>query len=383
MAGTIQLRNDFIIGGEPNCRITPNFYLREFTNHDGGVFVHRELVAALQVLREQLRAPVRVDPLSSPVLNNPELLGVGVVVLSEEPDRMHRIAEGLTGQGLFSICRRIGNRLYLEIPDPEYLPAISAKTAFDCGVRVTAAFETSGDPYLQVTGNFDGAGLSFGPIQCNLGSGTLQELFRRLRGEDELLLKRCFDSCDDYYSFWKILDSPRTRAVNWAERLSTGPGKQGFSQPWKGYLQAVGQEPRLRQVILGYAYDRYGKLLMSALAFLKGVSPIKISNLRCLAALYDMCVQQGSLDKAYSEIKRRVVTERPEDEFALTRIAVEARARKAAKRWRADCLSRRLCILERHPVSVTVDGQHARRNNPRIYLLRNCKVKGLENYLAR
>jgi ribonucleoside-diphosphate reductase beta chain len=37
---------------------------------------------------------------------------------------------------------------------------------------VTAGFETSGDPYLQVPGNFDGAGLSFGPLQANFKTGT-------------------------------------------------------------------------------------------------------------------------------------------------------------------------------------------------------------------
>ena len=34
--------------------------------------------------------------------------------------------------------------------------------------------------------------------------------------------------------------------------------------------------------MLRYAYDKYGKLLMSALAFLRGVSPVAITNLRCL-----------------------------------------------------------------------------------------------------
>jgi hypothetical protein len=49
---------------------------------------------------------------------------------------------------------------------------------------VTAAFETAGDPFQQVTGNFDKAGLSFGPLQMNFGTGTLQELFRRFAARD-------------------------------------------------------------------------------------------------------------------------------------------------------------------------------------------------------
>ena len=134
--------------------------------------------------------------------------------------------------------------------------------------------------------------------------------------------------------------------------------------------------------MLRYAYDKYGKLLMSALAFLNGLSPIKITNLRCLAALYDMGVQQGSLQKAYNAIRRRVTREQPTDEFALTRIVVEERAKTALPRWRADCMSRRLCILERQPVSIRLDGQTSRRINGSSYLLRNSPVKGLEKYLA-
>jgi len=381
MAG-LQLQNDYIEGGDPNYRLTPNFTLREFMRSDGTVRVHRELVAALQILRERLGQSIRVDPAAPPAAMRPAVDGLGIRVQADDLDRLHRLAMELIDQGYLSRLQRQGDTLYLVIPSPDRLPPIAAKLAFECGVQVTAAFETSGDPFQQVTGNFDSAGLSFGPIQCNLKSGTLQELFRRMRGEDEARLKRCFGNEADYAEFWRVLDGSRTRAVRWADALSTGSRKQGFAQPWKGYLQAVGREPLFRDTMLRYAYDKYGKLLMSALAFLRGVSPVAITNLRCLAALYDMGVQQGSLEKAYGAIRQRVAAERPADQFALTRIAVEERAKKASPQWRADCMSRRLSILERGPVSVTLEGQRARRDNPRSYLLRDSPVKGLERYLA-
>ena len=339
-------------------------------------------MAGLQLLRENLGASISIEQITPPASFNPATDGLSIVITAADVDKMEKEADKLVKSGYFSRAVRQGSQLYLEIPDPENLPAISPTTAFDCGVKVTAAFETSGDPYQQVTGNFDGAGLSFGPIQCNLGTGTLQELFRRMRGENETKLKRCFGNQDHYATFWKVLDGSRAKAVQWADQLSTGSNKHDFSQPWKGYLQAVGQESQFRDVMLRYAYDKYGKLLMSALAFLSGISPIKITNLRCLAALYDMGVQQGSLQKAHAQIRRRVASEQPADEFALTRIAVEERAKKASPRWRADCLSRRLCILEREPVSVSLDGQSSRRSNRSSYLLRNSPVKGLEKYLA-
>ncbi|MCB1759766.1 MAG: hypothetical protein KDI68_08315 [Gammaproteobacteria bacterium] len=381
MAVSIQLQNGFIVGGTPDARVTPNFRLREYLDANGGVRVHRELAAAVQILRERLGAAITIIATSGavPTVADP---GLALRVSAKEMEPLAREAAKLQQQGYFERVEPEDAQLYLQLPDPATLPSIAPALAFDCGVRVTAAFETSGDPFQQVTGNFDGAGLSFGPIQCNLKSGTLQELFRRMRGEDPERLARCFDDPEHYAAFWKLLDGSRSAAVRWADQLSTGRGKQGFAQPWKGYLQRVGSEPLFQRCMRSYAYDKYGKLLMATLAFTASLSPVRITNLRCLAALYDMGVQQGSLHKAHRQIIRRVASEQPADQFALTRILVEERAKKAAKRWRADCLSRRLSILEREPVSVSLDGERSRRGNPKVYLLRDCSVRGLESYLA-
>jgi hypothetical protein len=44
---------------------------------------------------------------------------------------------------------------------------MAAELALDRAIAVIAAFETAGDPYQQVTANFNDAGLSFGPLQVN------------------------------------------------------------------------------------------------------------------------------------------------------------------------------------------------------------------------
>ena len=382
MAKTV-FEDDFVVGGSANNRLTPNFKIKEFTDTQGKIHIHRELVAALQILRDTLGTPIAVKQLNPDAALEPSAKGTCIVVGNADPEGLAKAAGKLRREKYFARVDAVGNDVYLEMPDPAKMPEIKPETAFDCGMQVTAAFETSGDPYQQVTGNFDGAGLSFGPIQCNLGTGTLQELFRRFRGENEPLLRSCFGNNEaDYAAFWKVLDGSRASAVRWADGQSTGKTKHGFSQPWKGYLEAVGREEVFRRAMLRYAYDKYGKLLMASLAFARGISPIRIDNLRCLAALYDMGVQQGSLHSAHSQIRRRVQQEQPQDQFALTRILVEERAKKASPRWRADCLSRRLCILERQPVSISLEGQQSRRENRCSYLLRNCPVRSLESYLA-
>jgi hypothetical protein len=382
MAGMLTYENDFIVDGNPNTRLSANFRVREFLDRHGKIHVHRELIAGLQILRNRTGSGIDVVSIEAPASIGSRPAGLGVVVKSDDLVVLEKAAMKLKTEGYFSRIEPGAAGLYLEIHAPDAMPAINAETAFDCGIQVTAAFETSGDPYQQVTGNFDGAGLSYGPIQCNLLSGTLQELFIRFRGSDENKLKACFgDNTTDYQAFWKVLDGSRKKAVAWGDAQSTGKRKHGLKQPWKGYLQAVGREPVFRHVMLVYAYDKYGKRVLSALSFLRGISPVRITGLRCLAALYDMCVQQGSLNKAADEIRTRVFNEMPRDEFALTRIVVEERAKKASPRWRADCLSRRLSILERQPVPVSMNGHRSRRANPGYYLLRNSPIKDLDDYL--
>ena len=383
MAGTVKYENDFIVEGNANTRLSANFKVKEFLDRNGKLHVHRELVAGLQILRNRFRSGIDIISRKAPASMRQGPAGLGVTIKSDDISTLEKAAKKLKAEGYFSRVEPHSSGLYLEIPAPDAMPAINPETAFDCGMQVTAAFETSGDPYQQVTGNFDGAGLSYGPIQCNLLSGTLQELFRRFRGEDEGRLNACFDNNEaDYKAFWKMLDGSRKKAVAWGDARSTGSGKHGFKQPWKGYLQAVGREPVFRHVMLVYAYDKYGKRVLSALSFLRGISPVRITGLRCLAALYDMCVQQGSLNKAADEIRTRVFNEMPADEVALTRIVVEERAKKASPRWRADCLSRRLSILEREPVQVAMDGHRSKRSNPGYYLLRNSPIKNLDDYLT-
>ena len=379
---SIKYENNYIVAGNPNSSLSPNFKVKEFLARNGTIFIHRELISGLQILRNRVGQGISIISPNATASMEKIPAGLGIVIKSNDMPLLEKTARKLKNEGYFLKLSMVSSGLYLEMHASESMPDIKPETAFDCGMQVTSAFETSGDPYQQVTGDFDGAGLSFGPIQCNLLSGTLQELFRRFRGEDENKLKACFENNEtDYKAFWKVLNGSTKKAVNWGNANSTGRGKHGFKQPWKGYLQAVGREPVFRRVMLVYAYDKYGKRVLSVLSFLHGISPVKITNLRCLAALYDMCVQQGSISKAADEIRNRVFNDMPGDEFALTRIVVTERAKKASQRWRADCLSRRLSILEREPVRVVMNGHTSTRSNPSYYLLRNSQVKNLNDYL--
>ena len=377
----LKYENDYIVGGPANCRVTPNFTLSEYAGTNGKVRIHRELVASVQVLRNSLGSAVGIAGMAPVAGLGKGLEGRFIWLKANDLAALEAAARKLMKEGHFVRVETSGDKLYVEMPDPDHLPALLPDRALDLAIAVTAGFETSGDPYLQVTGNFDGAGLSFGPLQVNFKTGTLQELFRRFQARDEARLRACFGPL--WAEWQRVLRLPsRVQQVAWADVLSRGARKADFDARWKAALQAVGSEPVFRSEMLRYAYDTYGRKLIVALSWLRGLVPLRISNVRCLAALYDLCVQQGSLDKAHDAIRRRVANAGPLDEFQLTRIAVEERGRKADPRWRADCISRRMCIIERDPVKVVDSGQTAERDNPNLYLLRNAPVSQIERYLT-
>ena len=380
MARGLRFDNDYLVGGPARAWVTPNFLLSEYAAADGSIYVHRELLAAVQLLRDALGRSVDIAAMTPSGGLGAGLAGRFAWVRAGDPQNVVNAAQALLRDATLERVETRGERVYLQIPDPTQLPPLVPERALERAIRVTAAFETSGDPYLQVTGNFDGAGLSFGPIQVNFGTGTLQAMFRRYQARDAAALKRCFGDLWEEWQRAMALPS-RRQQVAWADALSRGRNKAGFDPAWTAALQAVGNTAAFRDETLRYAYDVYGRKLIAALSWLNGACPVRIGNFRCLAALYDLCVQQGSLNKAHDAIRRRIAAEQPTDEFQLTRIAVEERGRKASAPWRADCISRRLCILERAPVAVTESGRSAQRDNPNLYLLRNAPVKQMERYL--
>ncbi len=379
---TLRYDNDYIVGGRLTDAVTPHFRLREFAMN-GQVRVHRELAGALQELREACGFPLSLRSLAPPrgrrVTAAP---GCGALVAGHDPAIVAAQAAALVRRGFLDIAEPAGTLTYVEIPDPARLPPLRAPEAMERTLRVTAAYETSGDPFQSAGGNFDGAGLSFGPLQVNFGSGTLPELFIRFRHADEAALAACFTRAEHWAEWQTVLALPRVRQVAWADANSTGWDKRGLRAPWSGYLRSVGCVDAFRRATLQYAYDVHGRKLIAALSWLKGLWPGRIDHFACLSALYDLCVQQGSLDKAHTAIRARVQRERPADQFALMHIALEERGRAAAPRWRADCISRRLGILYREPFTASESGSTVTRENLRIYLVRNVAVTGAERYLT-
>jgi hypothetical protein len=361
----------FIVGGDGNRRLTPNFRLKEFQSESGSVRVHRELVSALQMLRERFGKSISVSKTDDD--------GLGAKLAGHSVTELLAAADRVMAHHLFDQVVQQWDEVHVRIPNPDRLPEIELEQALETAFSVTSGFETSGDRFQQVTGNFDGAGISFGPVQWNFKSKTLAPLFRKFEETDETALRACFTDKIDYEDWLKVLDLPVDQQIEWANNISTGRGGHDVVQPWKGYLQAVGRVEKFRTIMVEQALRKYGARLLEAVKYLQGLKPgIEIDHLRCLCSLYDLVIQQGSLNKARQAIETRVKQENPQDQFQLVGIAVEERGRKANRRWQADCVSRRLGIL--HGVPETVEDHQ--RANLYFYLLRDVRIRGAQELMT-
>jgi hypothetical protein len=368
---SVDWEGGFVVNGDGSRRLTPSFRLKEFKRPDGTVRVHRELVSSLQLLRDRFDKSVSV--------RRTEADGLSAVVSGEPLAELLHTAAAMRERGLFESVAAHDDGVRVRIPAPGNLPPIDLEQALETAFLVTSAFETAGDKFQQVTGNFDGAGLSFGPAQVNFGSGTLIPLFRKFKAADDSALRSCFTDEDDYDDWLRVMDLPIAEQVAWANSVSAGRGGHDVVEPWRSYFRAVGRVDLYREIMVESVLTDYGGKMARALRALQRLKPeLGIDHLRCICSLYDLVVQQGSLDTAWSAIQERVRRENPPDQFRLTQLAVEERGRKAAPQWRADAVSRRVGILKGVPETVG-DRQRANIN---FYMLRDVRVKNAGELLS-
>jgi len=287
---------------EPNPQVAPNFSLREFARADKTYFIHPNLILALQNIRNLLGQAIAVVKIDE---GNQGARGFCATIRSEKPGDLKRICTEVAQAGDISKWNECDGGIFFEARTSP-IDSISLGEAMDVAFYVTTGYETSGDPFQQVTGNFDSAGLSFGPSQVNFKTGTLIQQFRKLEAVDSNKLKECFDAGANWLDWRALWDKPTNEQIAWADAHSTGPKKANVVEPWRTYLRRVGQTPVFRDGMATFSKQEYGAKLRHALQLLKTVWPEPITDLRCLCALYDLCTQEGSLDSVLSQIKDKL-----------------------------------------------------------------------------
>jgi hypothetical protein len=158
-------------------------------------------------------------------------------------------------------------------------------------LALSGAFETSTgfpDCFCGLTGDFDGMGLSYGVLQWNIGQGTLQPLLSDMLSAHERVMAGIFH--DNLAALKNMLASPKGAQLAWARSIQD-PLRHRIFEPWKGLFLSLGRTPEYQAIQLAHA--RIVQKRAAALCRRFGVT-----TERALALMFDICVQNGSIDSA-------------------------------------------------------------------------------------
>lgn len=195
----------------------------------------------------------------------------------------------------------------------------------EASFRLTASFEGG---ITAVAGNFDGQILSYGPLQWNIGQGTLLPVLRLI--PTDLLL---FHLGPEWVGAMKDNNTLRTFVLK--EVLDP----QGRVKPeWAQKLRRLASTPEAFKAFLGGAepYFRRAEALLTQTGW---------ETERGYALAFDTAVQNGAPRKDHlAEYSRRLSSLKQSYEWARLKVWAQTVADLANPRWRGDVLSRKMTI---------------------------------------
>jgi len=208
------------------------------------------------------------------------------------------------------------------------------QAAIDKAFAITGAFEGKG--FTQVTGNFDGQGLSFGFLQWCLGQGSLQPLLKKAFNEMPEYVKAALgEKHDELKSV--IFGSTLEAQVRWADNISLPSNKSRVASDWRIPLERLGEVTRQiqidaaqHQINLAYSYCR----------------KYHLRSERAFAFMFDICVQNGSIQNNVLESTLiRLNNEAHHTEKSKMLVILQERLSKVKPQWRNDVQDRKECII--------------------------------------
>jgi hypothetical protein len=259
------------------------------------------------------------------------------------------------------------------------VPCMPLRESIELALRISGGYEgRSMLDYHALADDFDQQGTSFGLIQWNFGQGTLGPALLKMFNGDNITFSKCFPNNTDYATLINALtQSDKEAQLAWAREI-VRTNRAG----WKQAFNNLGSVPKFQEIQLREAAS-YHTNVQRCIKDMRAISPSLMKEIDALTyiTLYDLCVQQGGLEKGNTliDIKNRVRTETPLTQKHLLQICVQERAKSASGRWAADCMSRRMGIIEGSPYSASISGYTANRTNLNFHLLAEIKTRHVCN----
>jgi hypothetical protein len=245
---------------------------------------------------------------------------------------------------------------------------LAQEMAQEMALKITTFFEGGKSMnYQALADDFDGQGTSFGLIQWNFGQNTLGPLLKKMKAANATRFAGCFGEKADYDTLNKALDdNKQADQLAWARAVI-----EDNKAAWRETFRALGAVDAFNRIQRTEAAAQYHPKAVRALKSLRALHPDLLTGVefRSYAALFDLCVQQNSLDKAMAVIKQRCKDEPPTTQRGLLEIAVVERGKKASSAWASDCISRRMGILSGGAYESTEHEITKKRANPQYSLI--------------
>jgi hypothetical protein len=208
-------------------------------------------------------------------------------------------------------------------------------------LKITSTFET-GQPldFGGLAGNFDKQGLSFGILQWNIKSGTLQPLLKEFINLSPAKFAEIFD--DDSKAF-KNLIFDKTLKDQMQFALSINDSKNRIIEPWKSYFAKLGNDPDMRSIQIRVAKTR---LLIAT----GQMSELGFHTERAFVFLFDIVTQHGpnwlKVKKRRQIISAKLAKLSDNDEKAIMRVIADVLSSTVKPAFAKNVRERRNVIIE-------------------------------------
>lgn len=259
---------------------------------------------------------------------------------------------------------------------------VSHRDPFALSLNITGTFEGVAG-WQNLTGNFDGQGISMGLLQWNLGQGSLQPIWNlmfsryesqftgELTNSQVASVRSMLDRWNSYSSSASLdlteygyneLDDPEKVAealgvdvedimmmmtalttrnqesVNWAKaNVLSGTS---IKSDWSARLKRIAKAPGYRSLQVEKAEAIHQKALNL-------FNTYKMSQLRSYLVFFDIVVQNGGIPtKVYNSYQAWLKNNKNATEYTRMKKLIDLRVAEAIPRWQADVRARKMTLLD-------------------------------------
>jgi hypothetical protein len=213
-------------------------------------------------------------------------------------------------------------------------------------VSLTIAFEQGGvspaEYFGTVSGDFDGQGLSFGILQWNLGSCSLQPLLEAFRRKDNARFQAIMETDADFME--QVIEAPCDEAPSLARSVMLDANGQ-VKEPWITRFGALGRERGFQEVQVQYMLPQVQKAYSLADEF-------GFHSERAVALFFDILVQNGGIPLLVRTQYEQDIQDRERslgralDEVERMKILANHQAEAANPKWVDTVRARKLTIVD-------------------------------------